>query len=42
MAISVLTLKIPETKIAESANSVDLDEAAVIHTVCPLVFEFSI
>ena len=40
--------QVPETKIAEFANSVELDEVAQhkpphqIYTVCPLVFEFSI
>ena len=33
-----LTLKVSEMKIAEFANSVDLE----IYDVCPLVFEFSI
>ena len=42
-----VTLKLPETKIAEFANSVDLDEVAhnepphLVYTVCPVVFEFS-
>ena len=35
---------VPETNIAEFANSIDLDEVAhnEIYTVCTLVFEFSI
>ena len=42
----ILTLAVPETKTAEFANSVDLDEMAYnnliwIYTVCPLVFEFA-
>ena len=41
-----LSLYVPEMKIAEFANSIDLDEVALmshlikINTVCPLVFEF--
>ena len=45
---SVSTLQVPETKIVEFANSVDLDEMAQNEPphldlpVCPLVFDFSV
>ena len=48
LGLKVLTLKVPKMQIAESANSIDLDEVAQnepphldLHC-CPLVFEISI
>ena len=48
ISLSSLTLQVPQTKIAEFAHSIDLDEVAHnepphqdLH-FCPLVFEFLI